>query len=193
MFRKLYEIADISLGHPIRERIENTPEGDYFVVQNKDVDKDIGVNKDSLYSFNLKGRTKPRLVRCGDLLFVPKIFRSSLPYSVFVNVDLPNLVAAPTFTILSVNENIIRAEYLNWFINSEAHGGKYFKKNAMGSSILNIPKSVLSEMEIALPTIEQQDQFIKLIQAAKREKEIMETLIDRRRVFMDEVLAKHNK
>lgn len=192
MIRKLSEVTDIYLGQPIRDRIENTPSGDYLIVQMKDVSRDSGVKADGLYKINLKGRTGPRLIKKGDLLFVSRVFRGSLPYSVLVDADLPNLVAAPTFHILSVNKDRVRAEYLHWFINSEIHGGKFFKQNAMGSSVLNIPKNVLNEMEIVLPPLQEQDRFIKLIQAANREKEIMQTLVEKRRAFMDAVLTKFN-
>ena len=191
MIRTLRETAEIYLGQSIRDKIENVPSGSHYIVQMKDVVKNLGVKSEGLYKINLKGRVEPRLVKKGDLLFVSRVFRGSLPYSVLVNIDLPNLVAAPTFTILSVDKDIVRAEYLNWFINSEAHGGKYFKKNAMGSSILNIPKSVLSDMEVPIPSLETQDKIIKLIKTADHEKEIMESLIEKRRVFMDEVLAKY--
>ena len=193
MIRKLSEVTDIYLGQPIRDKIENTPSGEYFIVQMKDVARDSGVKADTLYKINLKGRTGPRLIKKGDLLFVSRVFRGSLPYSVLVNVDLANLVASPTFNILSVNKDLIRAEYLHWFINSELHGGKYFKLNAMGSSVLNIPKGVLSEMEVMVPPIQEQDRFIKLIQAANREKKIMETLVEKRRTFIDAVLTKFSE
>lgn len=188
MIRKLSEVSDIYLGQPIRDRIENTPSGDYLIVQMKDVDKETGVKTETLYHTHLKGRTGPRLLKKGDLLFVSRVFRGSLPYSVLVNADLPNLVAAPTFHILAVKQDRVRAEYLHWFINSEIHGGRFFKQNAMGGSVLNIPKNVLSEMEIILPSMQEQDRFIKLIRAVSREKEIMQALIEKRRAFMDGIL-----
>lgn len=189
---KLSEVADIYLGQPIRDRIVNEPDGDHWIVQIKDVDKDSGISQETLYRTHIKGRTGPRLIKKGDLLFVSRVFRGSLPYSVLVDVGLPNLVAAPTFHILSANKERVRAEYLHWFINSEIHGGKFFKQNAMGSSVLNIPKNVLNEMEIVLPPLQEQDRFIKLIQAANREKEIMQTLVEKRRAFMEAVLTKFN-
>lgn len=188
MIKKLSEITEIYLGQPIRDKIDNEPKGDYFIVQMKDVDKESGIEQKSLYRTNLKGRTEPRFVRRGDLLFVSRVFRGSLPYSVLVNVDLPSLVAAPTFHILSVKNEIVRAEYLHWFINSEAHGGKFFKVNAMGSSVLNIPKSVLNDMEVIVPSLQEQDRFIKLIQAAKQEEKIMASLIEKRKLYMSEAI-----
>lgn len=185
MIRKLSEITDIYLGQPIRDRIDNTPSGKYFIVQMKDVAKDSGVKVDELFKVNLKGRIGPRLVKKGDLLLVSRVFRGSLPYSVLVDVDLPNLIAAPTFHIVSVNKEVVRPEYLHWYINSEVYGGRFFTQNAMGSSVLNIPKNVFSEMAIVLPPLDVQDRFIKLIQAASREKEVMLALVENRRVFLE--------
>jgi restriction endonuclease S subunit len=193
MIRKLSEVTDIYLGQPIRDRIENDPSGDYLIVQMKDVDKDAGIKTDTLYRTHLKGRTNPRLIRKGDLLFVSRVFRGSLPYGVLVGEDLPNLVAAPTFNILSVKKERVRPEYLHWFINSEAYGGRFFKQNAMGSSVLNIPKHVLSEMEIVVPPLPEQDRFVGLIQAAHREKKIMQAIAEKRRAFMDGILNKFNE
>jgi restriction endonuclease S subunit len=193
LIRKLSEITDIYLGQPIRDKIVNDSDGAYRIVQIKDVDKEFGVDLDTLYRINLKGRTGPRLLKMGDLLLVSRVFRGSLPYSVLVDVNLHNLVAAPTFHILSLNNKVVRSEYLHWFINSEVHGGKFFKQNAMGSSVLNIPKNVLSDMEIVLPSLQEQDRFIKLIQAVRREKEIMQTLLEKRRVVMDGILTKFSE
>lgn len=186
MIRKLGDIANIHIGQSIRDKIENVEDGEFFIVQMKDVARGRGINEASFYRTNIKG--KPRLVNKGDLLFVPRVFRESLPYSVPVVTNLPNLIAAPTFYIISVDENLIRAEFLNWFINSETHGGKFFRKNALGSSILNIPKNVLTEMEIVVPPLEKQVLFIKIIEAAKREQELMENLTAKRNSLMNEVI-----
>ena len=67
MIRKLSEVTDIYLGQPIRDKIENTPSGDYFIVQMKDVTKDSGVKAETLYKTNLKGRTGNGYARaCGN-------------------------------------------------------------------------------------------------------------------------------
>jgi restriction endonuclease S subunit len=186
MVKKLGELAEIHVGQSIRDKIENVEDGEFFIVQMKDVVRGQGVNESSLYRTNIKG--KPRLVKKDNLLFVPRVFRESLPYSVLVTTEIDNLIAAPAFYIITADEHFIRAEYLNWFINSEVHGGKFFRKNALGSSILNIPKNVLLEMEIIVPTISSQDQFIKIINAAKREQELMEELIAKRNSFLNEVI-----
>jgi restriction endonuclease S subunit len=191
MIVKLGELTQIHAGQSIRDKIENTANGDYYIIQIKDVDSLLGVKKSSLYRTNIKGKGVPKLVKRGDLLFVPRVFRESLPYSVVVNLDLPNLIVAPTFYILTVNQELIRTEYLNWFINSDAHGGKFFKKNAMGSSILNIPKTVLLEMDIIVPPLSVQDNFIKLMVAAKKEKEIMDQLCQKRVAFIDEAINQY--
>lgn len=188
MIKKLGDIANIHIGQSIRDKIENIKDGEFLIVQMKDVVRGQGVNESTLYQTNIKG--KPRLVKKGDLLFVPRVFRESLPYSVSVEIEKANLIAAPTFYIITVDESLLRAEYLNWFINSETHGGKFFRKNVLGSSILNIPKSVLTEMEVITPPISKQDQIIKIIKATKREQEIMEELKAKRNSFISEAVNK---
>lgn len=189
MIKNLGDLAEIHIGQSIRDKIENIKDGG-FDCPNEGRCQRRGINKSSLYRTNIKG--KPRLVKKGDLLFVPRVFRESLPYSVSIETEFENLIAAPTFYIITANEAMIRAEYLNWFINSEVHAGKFFRKNALGSSILNIPKNVLMEMEIIVPPLTKQDQFIKIIKAAKREQELMEELIAKRNSFMNEVVNKFN-
>ncbi|MBF0362756.1 MAG: restriction endonuclease subunit S [Oligoflexia bacterium] len=191
MIIKLGEIAEIHAGQSIREKIENTTDGSYYIIQIKDVDSLLGINQSSLYKTNIKGKGTPKLVNKGDLLFVPRVFRESLPYSVVVNIDIPNLIVAPTFYLISVNKEFIRTEYLCWFINSDAYGGKFFKKNAWGSSILNIPKNILIEMEVIVPPLNIQDKFVNFITATRKEKEIMDQLYQKRLTFIDEAVNKY--
>lgn len=190
---KLSNISDIYIGQSIRDRIVNDPEGDHRIVQIKDVDPESGINLENLYRISLKGRIAPRLIKKGDLLFVPRVFRESLPYSVLVNADLPNLVAAPSIYILSVRQDKVRAEYLHWFINSEANVGRFFRQNAMGTAVLNIPISVLGELDVVLPSIPEQDRFIKLVHAANKEKHIMRTLVEKRRALMESILKNYSE
>lgn len=190
MIKKLADISNIYLGQSIRDRIINQPDGNLFIIQIKDADKAEGINFNTLYKTKLKGHSDPRLVKKGDLLFVSRFFRNSLPYCALVNINRNDLIAAPSFYIISPNPEIIRPEYLHWYINSEAQGGKYFKANAIGSSALNIPKSTLSELPILVPTLKEQDRFIELIQAAKKEKEIMSSIVEKRQNYLNEIINK---
>ena len=124
---------------------------------------------------------------------MPRVFRESLPYAALVTAELPNLVAAPTIYILSVNHDRVRPEYLHWFINSEAHVGRFFRQNAMGTAVLNIPISVLGDLDVVLPSIPEQDHFIKLVHAANKERQIMKTLVEKRRVFMENILTTYSE
>ena len=193
MIKKLFEISELSLGQPIRDKIENDPIGDYYIVQMKDVDKDDGISKTSLFRINLKGKAAPKHLKMGDILFVSRFFRESSPYGVLIDEEVSNLVAAPTFYIISVNREVVKPEYLHWYINSEFHGGKFFKTNAIGSGVLNAPKSVLGELPVILPSLEEQNRFVKLINSIKEEKKIMNQLTEKRKQFLREVVNQFNK
>jgi hypothetical protein len=45
MIRTLRETAEIHLGQSIRDKIENIPSGSHFIVQMKDVSKNVGKPK----------------------------------------------------------------------------------------------------------------------------------------------------
>ena len=191
MRKKLSELADIHIGQPIRDKINNLVDGKFYIIQMKDVGRESGVNITTLYKTNLKGRVGLRLVKKGDLLFVPRVFRESLPYSVIVDVDLPNLIVAPTFYVITVDQSQVKTEYLNWFINSELHGGKFFRRNALGSSVLNIPKSVLNELEVIVPPLKEQEKLVKVIHGAREEKKIMFGLVQKRVALMDKAINQY--
>jgi restriction endonuclease S subunit len=48
-------------------------------------------------------------------------------------------------------------------------------------------------MEIVVPPLPEQDRFVSLIQAALREKKIMQAIAEKRRAFMDGILKNLTK
>ena len=193
MTKKLSEISNIYIGQSIRDRIVNMPDGDLYIIQIKDADKTEGINQHTLYKMRFKGNSPPRYIKKDDLLFVSRFFRNSQPYSVLVNLDQPNVIAAPNFYIISVNQEVARPEYLHWYLNSEAHGGKFFKAHALGSSALNVSKANLGELPVRLPPLEEQDRFIKLIYAAKKERELMNSIAQKRQNYLNEIITAYAK
>ena len=53
MVKKLGELAEIHVGQSIRDKIENVEDGEFFIVQMKDVVRGQGVNESSLYRTNI--------------------------------------------------------------------------------------------------------------------------------------------
>lgn len=84
-------------------------------------------------------------------------------------------IASSTFFILRIkNQNII-PEYLSLYLN-EALKTPYFKNHFSGGTVPSIPKSVIENYEIAIPTLDNQQTFIELYHAHKIQLNIYDEL-----------------
>ena len=174
-------------GHPLRGSIENTPDGEVAVVQMKDVDPERGLDKGQLYRINLSGRKKPDYLRPGDILFIGRGYRI---FAVLIDEDLAHTVAAPHFFILRTKpEKPVRPAYLAWYIN-HIRAQRYFLKHVAGTALPQINRTTLEELPVILPPLQTQDLIVNAHRGRLKEKKILETLIAKKKQFLDEILDK---
>ena len=176
------------MGQPLRTRVRNDPAGRFLIVQMKDVSITQGIIPSRLSRINLKSNSFPRLLRRGDILFTSRSWRKTAPFSILVEEDLDNLIAAPLFYIIRVKDKSLRPEYLNWYINSDIFGRKFFMRNAMGSGVLNVPKSILGKMEIIVPPLKAQDTLIGLMALLDGERRAMRLLSEKRNKLINSII-----
>ena len=189
MVRKINDLADIYPGQSIRGRINHKPNGEYLVVQMRDVSPLKGLEEANLCRMSLKPGLTPKLIKKGDLLFISKAGPGATPFSILVKEEIKNLIASPLFYIIRVKGNEVHLEYLNWYINSSSQSQRFLKKNAMGTMVLNVPKKVFSEMEVILPPLSTQKNFIKFMKLANEEYEIMNKIYQKRKQLMNSIIT----
>jgi len=183
----LKTLAILMAGHPLRGSIEHTPGGEVAVVQMKDVDPEGGISKDRFYRVNLTGRKKPDYLRQGDILFVGRGYRI---FAVLVDKDLKQTVASPHFFILRIKpEKPIRPDYLVWYIN-HTRAQRYFSKHVAGSALPHINRQTLEDLPVILPPLQVQEQIVNAHRCRLKEKALLETLIEKKKLFLDELLDK---
>lgn len=183
----LKTLAILMAGQPLRGSIENVPDGEVAVVQMKDVDPENGLQKDRLYHINLTGRKKPDYLRQGDILFVGRGYRI---FAVLVEEDLKQTVASPHFFILRIkSERLIRPDYLAWYIN-HTRAQRYFSKHVAGTALPHINRQTLEDLPVILPPLQVQDQIVNAHRCRLKEKALLETLIEKKKLFLDELLEK---
>ncbi|MET0103255.1 MAG: restriction endonuclease subunit S [Sedimenticola sp.] len=181
IFFKLKEITQIRAGYAFRGRLEADPEGEYMVVQMKDMDKATGVNWEQLNKTNLTGRTPRAVIEPGDLLFVA---RGHANFAVAIG-EVPSLaVPSPHFFHLRVLEETgIDPEFLAWQINQDAIQ-RYLAQSAEGTQIPSIRRAVLEETLISVPDTKTQQRIVSLNKAMNREVQLYEALATNRRRMM---------
>jgi len=175
-------------GHPFREGIQNALDGETAVVQMKDVDPEKGLNNANLYRVHLTGRKQPDYLQRGDILFVGRGYRI---FAVLVDKDLESTVAGSHFFIIRVkpNKHDVSPDYLVWYINHK-QTQRYFSQHVAGTALPHINRSVLENLPVILPPLKVQDQIIKAHYCRLKEKALLETLIEKKKLLLDELLDK---
>jgi restriction endonuclease S subunit len=153
----------------------------------KDVDPEGGVHSDRFYRVNLTSRKKPDYLRQGDILFVGRGYRI---FAVLVDENLKQTVASPHFFILRVNpERLIRPDYLVWYIN-HTRAQRYFSKHVAGTALPHINRQALEDLPVILPPLQVQERIVNAHRCRLKEKALLETLIEKKKHFLDELLDK---
>lgn len=97
-----------------------------------------------------------------------------------------NILAAPYFYIIRLNNKEVLPKFLVWQLN-QGPLQKYFQRESEGSITKSIKKSSLEQAEIAIPPIEIQQKIISMVEIFEREKEICEKLISNSESIMNSI------
>ena len=155
-------------------------------LQGKDFDKYGQLNEDDLY---MVGNTKVRdkdCIKINEVLFAGKGNRN---YAVVWKGQRENAVASSTFFILTVKDNNIIPEYLEWYLNSYK-AQNYFKNNVIGATIFSISKKILEALQVELPEKAEQEKIVKINELWKKEKSILQQLINKKELLINKFLSK---
>ena len=175
---QLADIADVRSGYPFRGAIKEKPEGEAAVIQIKNVDADHGIDWPRVVRTDLVGRRKPDWLQYGDVVFTARGNRNA---AASVGPITIKAVSAPhLFVIRLTANNQALPEFVAWLMN-QPDAQRYFAQSAEGSYITSIRKQVLQKMPLHLPSIEKQKLVVQLNEAAQRERELLEQLIENRK------------
>jgi restriction endonuclease S subunit len=80
-------------------------------------------------------------------------------------------------------------EFLAWQMNLP-HAQRYFAQSATGSYITSIRRQVLETLPLLIPSLDRQRLLVSLAKAARREKLLIEKLMENRQRELDLVARK---
>ncbi|MGP8288785.1 restriction endonuclease subunit S [Vreelandella zhanjiangensis] len=182
----LQSIAAIQPGYPFRGKLELDSNGDAFVVQYRHLvvgETLIDKQGKTLDRVTLPGRKRPEYLCPGDILFMAKGTRNGAA----VIRELPhNTVCTPNFYHIRLTPSACNVipEFLAWQLN-HVDAQRYFAMCSQGSAAPSITKSQLGNLPIVVPPIEQQTLMVKLADAATREQQLLNQLIENRQRMID--------
>jgi restriction endonuclease S subunit len=155
MIKKLKEIAEIQFGFNKNPKDEGKSGYEYILSSHFDEDYQLEKNEDSFVEIDDK--SSRYLLKENDIILAGKGQRIfSWPYK----LSYGNIVPSSLFYIIKTNSDEIIGEYLACYLNSK---NVLHKLNLIGagSSITSIPKKELLQINIVIPSIEEQNRIIE--------------------------------
>jgi restriction endonuclease S subunit len=150
--------------------------GNTFAIQLKDLSKHYSEISD--YPHRIKNAEVPQkqFLQKGDVLFISK---GTNNFALVFDKDY-SAVAISVFFVLRIQNKIVDPYYLAWYINQEKAQG-YLHTGKEGTMITNINKATLENLEIEIPSAEKQKIINEINKLWKREMEISESIIAKKK------------
>jgi Type I restriction modification DNA specificity domain len=181
---KVKEISEIrQAGFAFRGRIEAVSDGQYQVLQIKDIGQNNEILSDSLIRANANVRPI-HLVKKDDVLFAS---RGANRRAAFVENEMPNTIFIAQIFALRGLDQIINPAYLAWFINQKP-AQDYLEFNSSGSHIQNITIEVFENLPVIIPPLETQRKIVEIHHLWLREKELVKQISEKRSQVIEKVL-----
>ncbi len=174
--KKLSSLVGIRSGYPFRSKVKHAASGwDYYVLQLKDVQKDHHINLDHVTQVKMPDET-PQTLKPGEILLRA---RGGYFYSGLFTADIPNVIAAGQFFVLTPKAGIVDPSYLCWYLN-QPDAQLYLERNDTGSNISMINKRTVSELPVPLPSMAIQHKIASIHEGWLKEKRLTEQLLNNR-------------
>lgn len=180
---KLKDICKISSGQTFREKIENKPNGDVWVIQMKDLGNEYNnINSEPSKVFRNEISTN-QLLQKGDVLFLA---RGNNNKSFVFDWDEPT-VAVSVFFILRVQYDKIDPQFLSWFLNHPTTQNSFLGAQE-GATVASIKKQFIDELEIELPEIAEQKKIARIHELHLKEINLLDQLKQHRTELINSIL-----
>lgn len=179
----LNNISRIDSGMSFRQRIEDNPIGDCWVIQMKDISSEHLSISGKPNSISLDEVNTNQLLQYGDILFMAK---GNNNFAIRHDSYHP-AVAVSLFFIIRPDQNIVDPEFLTWYLNSPT-AQAYFHENRLGASVGNIRKETLEMLEVELPSMDRQKQISKLNSLIRQEVELTRQYISKKESLMNRTM-----
>lgn len=180
---KLKQLADITMGHSFRSRLERVDGGNLSVIQMKDLTEDNRLDVDGMAQVELADAKLRQYVALNDIVFRS---RGQTNTAVLIEQDVGDAVVAAPLLRIRPSETVLPA-YLAWFINLPTSQG-WLASQAKGTAVQMISKKTLEGMEVTVPSIERQRAIVQLAALAADEQRLMKELVGKRKQYIERIL-----
>lgn len=184
---KLSECAEVRTGLILsrklaRERTKNQ----YPLLNLKSFNDDATLNMQTLDVFDsIEFLNEDYLTHKGDV-----IVRTSSPYTaILIDEKTAGMVISSNFVIIRCNTKKILPEYLFWYLNTKEIKKDIFV-NSAGNMLAAIKPQYFCDIELNLPSLEQQMKIAKINLTARKELNLLNQLREEKEKYYQACLDK---
>jgi len=172
MILKLKDMAIVSSGATFRARVEVSASGNVRVIQMKDLGADNLVYLAQAIQVKYERPKANQLLQAGDLIFRS---RGQAHTAALLCEEVADaILAAPLFRVRP-NLKKVLPEYLLWWINQNS-SQCYFASQAKGTAVQMVSKQSLDNLEVKLPSIDQQHKIVEFFKLSIEEQRLLEKI-----------------
>lgn len=180
----LNRVAAVRAGFAFREAIRHAEGGEIAVVQAGDLGPEGQIDLDGLVTIEQPSSASlPAPVGAGDVLLQSRgqSFRAGVvpPHSKPIIASASLLVIAP--------RPAIRPAYLAYFLN-DATTQAELRRRATGATIANLKASEVGQMEVILPSLQDQETIVALGETLRQSSRLEARLAELRRIQLRALL-----
>ena len=128
------------------------------------------------------------LLTAGDLLLASK---GNNNMCVIIPEIEQKCVASPSFLVIRLHDkSAILPEFVAWYLNLPTTQNT-LALQARGTSIMSISKATLGELDIHIPSIDRQRQYVELAKLQRREQELYKAIAEKRKQLLEYKMIKN--
>lgn len=171
--KKLKDFTTIRLGMAFKSAIKDVGDkGIVSLIQAKDIQPEGLESNFSPPVVTPESNPSNHIIRKGEILIR---LRGPVFSSIVFNEDY-DAVTTNQVAVITCDPSKVNPNYLNWYLNSK-HGKRFFQSKNEGSNINKISSTVLGEMKINLPNLEEQQKIADIQSNWLQQREIYQRLI----------------
>lgn len=181
---ELGDLTDIRTGQAFPGKLEDDPEGDYFVANSRAVTEENSLDAEGLVRMSSKTVKPFKCLERNDVLLTAK---GSKRRAVLFDLMLEPVVASSFFLILKAVSPELNPAYLAWFLN-HPNIRKQLATIASGATVAHLSIKRVSRFEIKLPVKEIQNKIVRCAYLAAQEQHILKELNAKKKAYWDKTL-----
>ena len=184
---KLKDLAEIQIGYQFRSRVDTVSDGNYRVVQIKDIDSVGKRSTKDLSRIMMKRPVEKYLIDEGDVLFLARGHRN---FAIPILDDLHDVIAPGYFFILRPRQELVHPGFLAWYINQSPAQTFIQRIARTGTHMPVVTKTSLEILQIPVPPLDHQHTIVRAAELLDEEVALLERLIQKRKLLVESICLK---